>query len=132
MYIPAMSIGNRLDEAMRRAGYKSQSALARACGISQPTVNRILKGVGKDSPDTATLKKLAAAVKVSFEWLNEGREEEVKDDDIAAILSLLSKLKGEDRILIRGKIEGWTEGRLEPDKPDQKGRLNFDRRTGTT
>jgi transcriptional regulator with XRE-family HTH domain len=134
MYIPAMSIGSRLDEAMSRAGFKSQSALARACGISQPTVNRILKGVGKDSPDTATLKKLAAATSVSFEWLSEGKLGEVKDNDIAHIVRLLNKLDSRNRVLIRGKIEAWIEMMLDNEKipePDSGGQPNFARRTGT-
>ena len=128
-----MSIGNRLNEAMTRAGFKSQSALARACGISQPTVNRILKGVGKDSPDTATLKKLAAATHVTFDWLNEGKGDDVaQDDDIAAIVTMLNQLEGRDRILIRGKIEAWVEmilGNI-PDA-DRRENTNLDRRNGT-
>ena len=68
-----MNIGTRLDEAMRDAGFASQSALARASGVPQPTINRILKGVGKSGPETSTVVKLAAACNVSFEWLHEGK-----------------------------------------------------------
>jgi transcriptional regulator with XRE-family HTH domain len=67
-------IGDRLDSAMKRAGFSSQAALGRAAGVPQPTVNRILKGVvGKRGPETETLKRLARACGVSFAWLNEGR-----------------------------------------------------------
>jgi transcriptional regulator with XRE-family HTH domain len=69
-----MTIGGRLDQAMRDAGYKSQSALARASGVPQATISRILKsGDGAHGPAPDTLKRLAAACTVSFEWLNEGR-----------------------------------------------------------
>lgn len=51
----------------------SQSALARISGVPQPTINRILKGGGKKGPETATVKKLAEALRVRFEWLMEGR-----------------------------------------------------------
>lgn len=67
-----MDISTRLNEAMTKAGYESQSALARASGIPQPTINRILNGVGKKGPETNTLAALAQACNVSFEWLHEG------------------------------------------------------------
>lgn len=71
-YIPRMTIANRLDEAMQAAGIPSQSALARASGIPQPTINRILKGVGKKGPEAHTVAELAKACNVSFTWLFEG------------------------------------------------------------
>jgi transcriptional regulator with XRE-family HTH domain len=67
-----MDFSERLDEAMRRAGYKSQHALARAAGISQSTVNRLLQESGTVGPEMATVKKLADACGVSFEWLHAG------------------------------------------------------------
>ena len=67
-----MTIANRLDEAMQAAGIPSQSALARASGIPQPTINRILKGVGKKGPEAHTVAELAKACNVSFTWLFEG------------------------------------------------------------
>jgi transcriptional regulator with XRE-family HTH domain len=65
------TVSTRLDEAMRKAGF-SQNALARASGVPQPTINRILKGPTKQGPETDTLRKLARACNVSFEWLHEG------------------------------------------------------------
>jgi phage repressor protein C with HTH and peptisase S24 domain len=67
-----MTIASRLDEAMQEAGFPSQSALARASGVPQPTINRILKSAGVRGPETATVAALAAACNVSFNWLNEG------------------------------------------------------------
>ena len=67
-----MDIASRLDKAMNAAGYKSQSALARASGVPQATINRILQNVAKGDPDTATLRKLAGACRVSFGWLADG------------------------------------------------------------
>lgn len=72
MYSQPMTIGTRLDQAMKEAGYESQSALARASKVPQPTINRILKGAGEKGPEAATVRKLAEACNVSFEWLNEG------------------------------------------------------------
>jgi len=135
MYIVKMSIGKRLDEAMHRAGFKSQSALARKSGVTQPTVNRILKGVGKDNPDTSTIKKLADATGVSFDWLNEGKKNVViQDEDIAAIVEMLGKLDARGRSRIRGKIESWIEafrGNSDTEIEDRRNPLNFDRRSGT-
>lgn len=67
-----MTIPNRLQEAMNSAGITSQSELARRSGVPQPTINRILNGVGRQGPATQTLKKLAAACEVSFQWLADG------------------------------------------------------------
>lgn len=71
-YSCEMSIAARLDEAMHAAGFRSQSALARASGVPQPTINRILKGTGKRGPETNTIKALAEACKVSAQWLTDG------------------------------------------------------------
>jgi transcriptional regulator with XRE-family HTH domain len=76
MYSPRMksllTVGDRLDKAMELAKIPSQSALARASGVPQATISRILKGGGKKGPETETLRKLAAACSVTFDWLNEG------------------------------------------------------------
>ncbi|MNR89015.1 helix-turn-helix protein [compost metagenome] len=72
MYSRHMTIGNRLDQAMKAARIKSQSELARVSGVPQATISRILKGVGSKGPETETVKKLARACRVSFSWLNEG------------------------------------------------------------
>ncbi len=72
MYSHRMTIGNRLDQAMKAARIKSQSELARISGVPQATISRILKGVGSKGPETETVKKLAKACRVSFSWLNEG------------------------------------------------------------
>lgn len=68
-----MDIASRLDQAMKVAEIPSQSALSRASGVPQPTINRILKGVvGKKGPETQTLLKLAQACNVTVDWLREG------------------------------------------------------------
>lgn len=79
-----MDISTRLNEAMKAAGYESQSALARASGIPQPTINRILNGVGKKGPETHTLAALAVACNVTFEWLLEGTGRRERDGAMPA------------------------------------------------
>lgn len=69
-----MSISERLRTAMRDAGFESQKELERASGVKQPTINRILNRVGSKGPESETVKQLARACGVSFEWLNEGLE----------------------------------------------------------
>jgi len=64
-----MNIGERLDKAMKKAGFESQNSLSRASGVPQPTINRILKGAGKKGPETETIRKLASTCSVTFEWL---------------------------------------------------------------
>lgn len=63
----------RLDSAMRKAGFKSQSALARASGVPQPTINRLLKRPSPQGPEYSTSRKLARACGVQFDWLVNGR-----------------------------------------------------------
>lgn len=69
------TIGGRLDRAMKGAKIESQAELARRSGVPQPTISRILKDPGKKGPETETLRKLANACGVRFEWLNEGTGE---------------------------------------------------------
>lgn len=71
-YSALMDIASRLDSAMKKAGYKTQAALANASGVPQPTIARILKGGGKYGPESSTIKKLALACGVSYLWLMEG------------------------------------------------------------
>jgi transcriptional regulator with XRE-family HTH domain len=66
------TVGDRLDTAMRTAGYRSQKDLERTSGVPQATISRILKNVGRLGPETETIRKLARACGVPFEWLNEG------------------------------------------------------------
>lgn len=71
-YSRGMTISTRLDQAMQAAGIPSQSALARASGVPQPTINRILKGTGKKGPETSTIVQLAQACNVAAQWLMDG------------------------------------------------------------
>lgn len=91
MYSRRMSIGDRLDQAMKAARIKSQSELSRISGVPQATISRILKGTGAKGPETETIKKLARACKVSFIWLNEGEEVSTPHPTSAAISSYLDK-----------------------------------------
>lgn len=68
-----LNFSSRLGRAMQDAGFKSQGALARASRVPQPTVNRLLRGNGTQGPETATVRKLAAACNVTFDWLMHGR-----------------------------------------------------------
>ncbi len=81
MYSLYMTIGNRLDQAMKAARIKSQSELARISGVPQATISRILKGVGSKGPETETVKKLAKACRVTFSWLNEGTAEHADSEE---------------------------------------------------
>ena len=79
-YSERMAIGNRLDKAMFAAGFKSQSELAARSGVPQATISRILSNLGKKGPETETLKKLAKACRVPFDWLNEGAAGSANDE----------------------------------------------------
>lgn len=75
LYSPRMNLAKRLDEAMKVAhdygpNGISQSELSRKSGVPQATISRTLKGA--TSPETDTIRRLAAALGVTFDWLNEG------------------------------------------------------------
>lgn len=76
---------------MEKRGVASQSELARLSKVPQATISRILKGVGEKGPETTTLKKLAAALGIRFEWLA---------DDVGEMLP-------SDESMLRS--EGWSE-----------------------
>ncbi|MFJ3048532.1 helix-turn-helix domain-containing protein [Herbaspirillum chlorophenolicum] len=113
-----MTIGQRLDQAMREARFPSQSALSRASGVPQPTINRILKGAGARGPETETLKKLAVACNVSFEWLNEGIEAKGRrPKDNLALLKFQAEPNKENHKLAEEMVELITLFKdLEPEQ----------------
>ncbi|MDR5856632.1 helix-turn-helix transcriptional regulator [Caballeronia sp. LZ062] len=69
------TVGDRLDELMKAhpeySAGRNQSALSRKVDVPQPTISRILKGVGV--PETKTAAKLAGEFGVNTEWLLTGR-----------------------------------------------------------
>lgn len=65
-------IGARLDAAMKARNVKTQTRLATLSGVPQPTIARILKGGGRQGPETETLRPLANALQVHLRWLQEG------------------------------------------------------------
>ena len=66
------NIAGRLDAAMKARKVKTQTGLAELSGIPQPTIARILKGGGRQGPETETLRPLACALRVHLRWLQEG------------------------------------------------------------
>ena len=100
VYSTGMTIPIRLQEAMDRAGIKSQSELARRSGVPQPTINRILKGVGRLGPATETLKKLAAACEVPFQWLADGPSAEQRPGTDEETVSATPGLSIEDFFIV--------------------------------
>jgi len=113
-YSSGMNLAERLDFAMKARKVKSQSALARASGVPQPTINRILKGT-TTTPDTTTLQRLADALEVSLPWLLEEKGEGVNLPRSGPKRSLPAG---------KGQVAVWeNEDDLEPDE----GRVWIDR-----
>lgn len=118
-----IQFASRLDTAMRNAGFKSQSALARAAGIPQPTVNRLLKGTGVQGPESGTVRKLASACGVAFDWLLNGdlggdRSPIKLSEQQVKWLSLLDSLGSDDIAEFAALIAGRQQRNLvHPDLP---------------
>jgi transcriptional regulator with XRE-family HTH domain len=65
------TIGTRIREARKRAGFQSAGALATALGVAKTQVYRWERG--EFTPGAQRLAEIASAVKVSLEWLVTGR-----------------------------------------------------------
>lgn len=90
-------MANRLDSAMNASGMKRQIDLARKSGVSQATVNRLLKGViGERESDIPVLYKLAKACGVTVEWLITGQ-----DASSANIVNLIMATNEEATLLTK-------------------------------
>jgi transcriptional regulator with XRE-family HTH domain len=63
------TLGERLAQAMTETGFQSQTKLAKAAGIEQSVISKILAGGSKTSKHSG---KLAAALGVSADWLING------------------------------------------------------------
>lgn len=99
-YIRAMNLSDRLDYAMRVRGIRSQSALHRASGVPQPTISRILKGT-TEQPDAATMQRLADALRISLEWLLQGRGPGPDDSPDLKVRALPAE---------KGNVTVWESG----------------------
>ena len=60
----------RIEQAMAHAKIRSQSALARLVGISQPAIHEVIAG---ERPGETTIEKIAVCTGVSYEWLQYGK-----------------------------------------------------------
>lgn len=65
-----MKIADRLDIAMKAAGFRTQAAFARAADVEESTLARILKN--SNAPSIDTLQRLATAANVSLDWIVNG------------------------------------------------------------
>lgn len=63
------TLGERLAQAMTETGFHSQTKLAKAAGIEQSVISKILAGGSKTSKHSG---KLAAALGISADWLING------------------------------------------------------------
>lgn len=67
-----MNIADRIDVAMRIAGYNNQAEFARITGIPTSTLSRVLSGKSLPNPDN--LAAIALACKRSIDWIVTGTD----------------------------------------------------------
>jgi transcriptional regulator with XRE-family HTH domain len=65
-----MNIADRIDLAMKLAGYQSQAEFARASGVSTSTLARILSNESQPTP--TNLAAIAKGCKQTIDWLVTG------------------------------------------------------------
>lgn len=104
------TIGNRLYEAMDKAGFKRQADLAIESGVPQPTISRILKDKGRRGPESDTIVRLARACGVAASWLLSG-EGEPTSETASVIQNPLTLM-----YVTTDEIELLTAYRLAPDE----------------
>jgi len=81
-----MNMSERIKTKRKELGL-TQSQLAKAVGIKQPSLSSIERGESKDLKAT-TLKGLAKALQVTPEWLETGKEQPKFDNNITPIPNL--------------------------------------------
>lgn len=69
-YSPRMNIADRIDLAMKLAGYETQAEFARASGVASSTLARILSN--ESQPNPTNLAAIAKACKRTIDWLVTG------------------------------------------------------------
>jgi hypothetical protein len=79
-----MGLRERVDAAAKRAGFHSQTDLAVACGVKQPSINAL---VSEKYPMNDLLDKVAEVTKVSARWLRFG------DDEVKPAWALSAELR---------------------------------------
>lgn len=67
-----MNIFDRIDVAMRIAGFTNQAEFSRVTGIPKSTLSRILQG--KSDPSPENLAAIALACKRSIDWIVTGTD----------------------------------------------------------
>lgn len=131
-------IGARLDEAMQARSVRTQVKLAELSGIPQPTIARILKGGGRQGPETETLRPLAKALQVHLRWLQEGlgprdlsdapHSEDVIDDEAAKKQADLSKEITEEADRLTAEMLALASEMIKTyhlASPDDRERIDF-------
>ena len=69
-----MTLADRLNHLMQWRGIKSQSRLARLCGVSQSCIHKILSRGDHYAVQCRTVTKLARGLHTSVSWLLDGEE----------------------------------------------------------
>ena len=127
-YILAMTIGKKLELAMRNAKILTQKELEERSGIPQATISRILNDRGTKGPETDTLRKLANACGVKFEslldendlLLSESTNSLAKPEELAAEAVRIAQLYLDSTPSARVRI---MEFAIDADKRPVKSRL---------
>lgn len=98
-----MTLRQRIEEAARRAGYTTQTALATALGIKQPSLYALLAG---HATMTKQLQKIAELTGVSATWLRTGDPSEAPPwaDPVAVARDALARLSDVDRLRLQAEL----------------------------
>lgn len=95
----------RLSQAMRETG-TTQSALARKIGVDRSTISQLLGSEGARLPNAHVIGALAAALKVSADWLLSLSE---RPESAADLLATSFSMSQAPRALIDEQIFNWHQ-----------------------
>jgi len=99
------TLAERLAHAMKVTGFNSQTSLAKASGVEQSSISKILRGASKTSKDSG---RLASAMGISADWLINGSGEIYGNADVAPMRIDVSKLvKVYDQNGETGEVLPW-------------------------
>jgi transcriptional regulator with XRE-family HTH domain len=89
------SVKDRVAQLVRASGRKAKP-FSKLCGLSGPHVGMILRG-DVDTPDQATLQKIAIAARCSLSWLMLGAGDPPTDTSVREAFDALDSVADDPR-----------------------------------
>ena len=98
-----MTLAKRIQQRLEALEISEAEACRRA-GLAHTYIRDIRKGT-KTSPRIDTLRRLAAVLGTTAEWLQTGRGEQTTDPELQRVVDIWDDLDGADQTTVRKFVE---------------------------